>query len=57
MNDWVPDTKPVPDGLEPDFRPEPYRDPFMVPVLEKLDKATRDDLIRLLGGYPIDPST
>lgn len=55
MTDWTVDPKPVPPELEPEYRAEPYRDPFMVPVLEKLDAATRDDLLRLLGGYPVAP--
>lgn len=51
---WVREKRPIPDGLEADFRPDPYRDPFMTPVLEKIDAATRDDLVRLMGGWPVD---
>lgn len=53
---WTPEPRPVPQELEPTYRAQPYRDPLMTPVLEKLSQADRDALIALMGGYPIDPS-
>lgn len=56
MNDWSVDPKPSPPELEPTYRAEPYRDPFLTPILEKLDQADRDKLVALMGGWPIIPS-
>lgn len=50
MPDWVPEPRPVDPALTTEFHAEP----FLVPVLEKLDAATRDDLLRLLGGWPVE---
>lgn len=49
---WQVEPKPSPPELEPDYRAEPYRDPFLVPVLEKLDQASLETLNRLMGGWP-----
>jgi hypothetical protein len=50
---WVGEARPVPEALTDTFRAKPYRDPFLVPVLEKLAQADLDTLSRILGGWPI----
>lgn len=52
---WVPDPRPVPEALTDTFTAKPYRDPFLVPVLEKLDQASLETLSRILGGWPVNP--
>lgn len=53
---WVVDPRPAPPELAEDFTATPYRDPFMVPILEKLSAADRDTLAALMGAWPIVPS-
>jgi hypothetical protein len=50
---WVPDIRPTPEALTDTYRANPYRDPFLVPVLEKLAQSDLETLSRILGGWPI----
>lgn len=50
---WQVDPKPSPPELAEGY--EPNRDPFLVPVIEKLDQASLDVLSRILGGWPVGP--
>jgi hypothetical protein len=62
---WQVEARPVPDMFKaepftPDdeastdtYRANPYRDPFLVPVLEKLAQSDLETLSRILGGWPI----
>lgn len=38
------------------LRTDPVRDPFLVPVLEKLDQASLKQLSAILGAWPILPT-
>lgn len=51
---WVGEARPVPGALTDTFTAKPYRDPFLVPVLEKLDQASLEKLSRILGGWPVN---
>lgn len=42
--------------MDDEVRTPELRDPFLVPVLEKLSMADRDKLVALMGGWPIVPS-
>lgn len=53
---WVVDPRPSPPELAEDYEAEPYRDPFLVPVLEKLDHASLKQLAALMGAWPIVPA-
>lgn len=56
---WVVDPRPAPLELAAGYEAHRYgtdRDPFLVPVLEKLNAADRDKLVALMGGWPIVPS-
>lgn len=57
---WVVTPKDSPAELAEGFEPDRYgtqaplrNDPFLVPVLEKLDQASLETLSRILGGWPI----
>jgi hypothetical protein len=57
---WQVEPKPAPPELAEDFEAERFQgseplrnDPFLVPVLEKLDQASLETLSRILGGWPI----
>ena len=54
MTDWVPDPRPTPEALTPDFKAEPYTDPWNS-IMERLDNATQKELLALFGGHPVDP--
>lgn len=47
--DWVPDPRPVPEALTPEFQAEPYTDPWNS-IMERLDHATRAELRLLYSG-------
>ncbi len=54
--DWAPEPREIPEELTDTYQAAPYRDPFMVPILEKLNTADRDALVALMGGWPIIPN-
>jgi hypothetical protein len=62
MDDWVGEARPAPAELAEGYEPHRYEDGddwrrgLMESVLKRLDRATLDDLSRVLGGYPIDTS-
>jgi hypothetical protein len=53
---WRVEPREVPEALTDTFTAKPYRDPFLVPILEKLDQASLHQLSALMGGWPIVPS-
>ena len=55
-NGWVVEPRPAPPELAENYQANPYRDPFMVTIQEKIGAAKREELMALFGGYPIDPS-
>lgn len=46
MTDWVPDERPVPPELEPDYQAEPYADPWNS-IMERIAHADPDVMKKL----------
>lgn len=53
---WEPEPRPVAVELEPDFEVEPYTDPWNS-ILERIEGASRDQLLAIYGGYPTETGT
>jgi len=55
--DWVPEPREVPVELTEEFKAEPYRDPWSVPIMERLDSSMRERLeaFKLMGAGIGDP--
>jgi hypothetical protein len=55
--DWVPEARPVDPDLEKASDTVAYRleKPEWATFEEKMQGASREDLMRIFGGYPVEP--